>query len=212
MRAWVHESYGRSVPADPTARSLPRSVVLGREGRLWNIHLDILAPMSSVRDLRERCGLTQSQLAELAQTSQPTIAAYESGTKTPNLRTLERLTKKVGLELAIDFVEPMTREERRSLALHRAIARRLREQPVQTLRRARRNLDRMSRKHPGARPLLSRWRRILSRTTAEIMEVMLDPRPSARELRHVTPFAGVLTARERTYVYRRFSSAEAARK
>jgi len=168
--------------------------------------------MSAVRDLRERRRLTQRKLAELAHTSQPTIAAYEAGTKSPNLRTLERLARAVGLEAVVDFVPPLTREERRSLALHRAIARRLEQSPAPILRRARRTLEKMRRQHPGARPLLSRWRSLLDRPIEEILEVLVDPRPSARELRHVTPFAGVLTAPERASVYRRFAATDGDRR
>jgi len=167
--------------------------------------------MNVVRDLRESRGFTQVQLAELVGTSQPTIAAYESGRKSPNLRTLERFARAAGLDLAVDFVRPMTREERRSLALHRVIARRLKDQPEPVLRRARRTLRRTIEQHPGARELLSRWRRILRRPMSDILEVMLDPRPSARELRQVTPFAGVLTASERASFYRRFAASEASR-
>jgi transcriptional regulator with XRE-family HTH domain len=93
--------------------------------------------MNAIRDLRQRRGLTQTRLAEFAHTSQPTIAAYEAGTKSPNLRTLERLARSVGLEAVVEYVPPLTREDRRSLALHRAIARRLEEEPERTLRHAR---------------------------------------------------------------------------
>ncbi len=168
--------------------------------------------MNAIRALRQRRGLTQSRLAELAHTSQPTIAAYEAGTKSPNLRTLERLARSVGLEAIVDYVPPLTREDRRSLALHRAIAGRLEQSPEPTLKRARRTLAKMTRRHAGARPLLSRWRVLLDRPLEEILEVLVDPRPSARELRHVTPFAGVLTARERTRIYRRFARMEAQRR
>ena len=164
--------------------------------------------MKIVKDLRERRGLSQTLLARLAGTSQPTIAAYESGAKSPNLRTLERLARSVGLEAVVDFVPPLTREERRSLLLHRAIAERLRESPESTLQRARRNLARMRRQHSGARSILSRWRSLLDGPIDEIIEVLLDPRPSARELRHVTPFAGVLSGSERAAVYRQFRSTE----
>ncbi len=167
--------------------------------------------MSFVRDLRRRRGLTQSQLAKLAHTSQPTIAAYESGSKSPNLRTLERLARSVGLEAVVDFVPPLTREDRRSLALHRAIAKRLEEEPEAVLRRARRTLARMTRQHPYTRQLLSSWRGILDRPVAEIVDVLVDRRPWARELRHVTPFAGVLTSRDRVEVYRRFASSNETR-
>ena len=168
--------------------------------------------MSIVQDLRQRRGLTQSQLAELAQTSQPTIAAYESGRKSPNLRTLERLARSVGLEAVVDFVPPLTREDRRSLDLHHAIAKRLKQSPESTLRRARQTLKKMRRQHPGARRLFLRWQSILNCPIEEIVEVLLDARPSARELRHVTPFAGVLTARERASVYQRFASTFAGRR
>jgi transcriptional regulator with XRE-family HTH domain len=223
-------------PLDPGAHSGPYRLLLGSElyegqsnvlrvevgssspgdvcGEVpWTeyIQTDIVWTMNVVRDLRESRGLTQVEFAELARTSQPTVAAYESGRKSPNLRTLERLARAAGLDLAIDFVSPMTREERRSLALHRVLAARLGDQPGPVLRRARRNLGRMLERHPGARELLSRWRRILRRPVPDILEVMLDPRPSARELRQVTPFAGVLTASERASFYRRFASTEAAR-
>jgi transcriptional regulator with XRE-family HTH domain len=44
-----------------------------------------------VRDARRAAGLTQLELAGRAGTAQPAIAAYESGSRTPNLATLERL-------------------------------------------------------------------------------------------------------------------------
>ena len=109
----------------------------------------------------------------------------------------------------MEHVPPLTREDRRSLALHRVIARRLEEEPEITLRLARRNLRKMAQQHAGARPLLSRWRTLLDRPIEEILDVLVDPRPSARELRHVTPFAGVLTARERAQVFEQFAKTEA---
>ena len=44
-----------------------------------------------IRDARQAAGLTQVELADRAGTAQPAVAAYESGGKTPNLATLERL-------------------------------------------------------------------------------------------------------------------------
>ncbi len=44
-----------------------------------------------VRDARRAAGLTQLELADRAGTAQPAIATYESGARTPNLATLERL-------------------------------------------------------------------------------------------------------------------------
>jgi len=44
-----------------------------------------------IRDARRSAGITQLELANRAGTAQPAVAAYESGAKTPNLATLERL-------------------------------------------------------------------------------------------------------------------------
>ena len=64
-------------------------------------------------------------------------------------------------------------------------------------------------RNPHAHDLLGEWREILSRPTDEIVEAMLDPGLRARDLRQVTPFAGVLDAPERTRVYREFARGEA---
>lgn len=164
--------------------------------------------MNEVRKLRKIAGVTQGFLAHAAGTSQPTVAAYESGRKSPTLQTLCRLAGSVGLEVSVDFHPPLTREERRSLFLHRAIARRVAEDPHGVLQRARSNLARMSGKHPGARPLLAEWRVLIERPLPDLIALLTDPAPRARELRHVTPFAGVLSAVERAAVYRAFSDQE----
>jgi transcriptional regulator with XRE-family HTH domain len=44
-----------------------------------------------LRSARQAAGITQHELAQRACTAQPAIAAYESGARTPNLATLERL-------------------------------------------------------------------------------------------------------------------------
>ena len=44
-----------------------------------------------IRNARQAAGITQVELAGRAGTAQPAVAAYESGTRTPNLATLERL-------------------------------------------------------------------------------------------------------------------------
>jgi transcriptional regulator with XRE-family HTH domain len=161
-----------------------------------------------IKDLRDATGLTQAELADRAGTSQPTIAAYESGTKSPTLRTLRRLAGAVGRELVVSFVPAMTREDRRSLALHRAIAPRLEAEPDAVLALAGRNLRLMQERHPGARSLLDEWEEILQRPIDHIVGVMTDPGMHARDLRQVTPFAGVLGPAERARVYAAFARDE----
>ncbi len=166
--------------------------------------------MNPVRDIRVASGLTQQQLADAACTSQPTIAAYESGAKSPTLRTLQRLAAAASSELELRVVPLMTREDRRSLALHAAIADQLRADPDRVLSQAGAVLRRMRALHPHARALLDEWRVILRRPLGALLPVLTDVDPWSRELRHVTPFAGVLSAADRARVYREFARMEQA--
>ena len=162
--------------------------------------------MQPIRALRERAALTQQSLALAGGTSQPTIAAYESGRKSPTVQTLQRLASAVGLHASIAYSTPLTREEQRSLELHRAIARNLAAHPTAVIARARRNLARMRARRGQATKLLREWDVILARPVEALGSVLTDPGEWARELRHVTPFAGVLSASERASVYEAFTS------
>ena len=194
-----------SAPPTPV-RSTP---FLADGTRHGYICLDILISMNAVRELRRSADLTQAELARAAGTSQPTIAAYESGRKSPSLRTLSRIARAVGLEAVVVFPPAMTREDRRSLALHRAIADHLTAHPIKTLHGARRNLAGMQARNPHADSLFSEWDEILDRPVEAIVAAMLDPGQRARDLRKVTPFAGVLKPHERTRVYREFARRDA---
>ncbi len=163
--------------------------------------------MDWVRKLRRTASATQAELARAAGTSQPTVAAYERGVKSPTLRTLDRLAAGVGLEAAVRFYAPMSREERRSLALHQAIAERLASEPDVVLARARKTLARMSGVAAGSQTIRE-WEVLLDRPLVDLLPILTDPSPWARELRHTTPFAGILGPGERTAVYRRFQAEE----
>lgn len=167
--------------------------------------------MNPVRTLRERAALTQTALARAAGTSQPAIAAYESGRKSPTVGTVERLATAVGLEAAMDFVPPLTREDRRSLAVHRAIAARLAEDPGTVLRQARRSLRRMVSGAGRPSQPLREWGVLLRRPVSALLPILTDRGAWARELRQVTPFGGVLSAAERAAVYRAFANEERRR-
>jgi transcriptional regulator with XRE-family HTH domain len=164
--------------------------------------------MNPIRVLRERAAITQDALARAAATSQPTIAAYEAGRKSPTVSTVERLAKAAGFEAEVAYYPPLTREERRSLYLHRAIAARLTDNPERVLALARRNLARMCARPQQGTQLVREWDVILDRPLPALLPVLTDPGEWARELRHVTPFAGVLSAAERAAVYRAFAADE----
>jgi transcriptional regulator with XRE-family HTH domain len=167
--------------------------------------------MTTIRDLRASAQVTQVALASAGGTSQPTVAAYESGAKSPTLRTIERLAASVGRQAVVVYVTPLTREDRRSLFLHRRIADKLRADSEDVLRIAGQNLALMTERHPGAQILLTEWADILERPVEAIVDAMLSPGIHARDLRQVTPFAGVLSASERSDVYSRFSRSESRR-
>ncbi|MCH7507287.1 MAG: helix-turn-helix transcriptional regulator [Proteobacteria bacterium] len=166
--------------------------------------------MNAIRDLRRKAGLTQAKLARIAGTSQPTIAAYETGRKSPTLQTLSRIARTVDLEAMVSFVTVMTREDRRSLVLHGAIADRLIKEPTEVLKHAQRNLSLMWDRNPHAHKLFAEWRSILSSPIDKIVTAVLDSDLHGRDLRKVTPFAGVLSTNERTRVYRNFARRDVA--
>ncbi|MFN2375895.1 MAG: helix-turn-helix domain-containing protein [Candidatus Binatia bacterium] len=164
--------------------------------------------MNPVRRLRRKAGVTQKALAQLAGTSQPTIASYEAGTKSPTLGTVERLARSLGLEATIEFAPPLTREDRRSLAYHRALVEKLKSSPHIVTNKARANLEMLRRKHPDASPLFDRWEQWLGLSLEDLVCLCLDPGTPARDMRQVTPFAGLLDARERLEILEQFRERE----
>jgi transcriptional regulator with XRE-family HTH domain len=167
--------------------------------------------MNPILALRTACSLTQQQLAEAAGTSQPTVAAYESGRKSPTWRTVERLADAAGYHADLRIVPALTREDRRSLALHAAIAEHLRAEPEHVLSKARASLARMRSQNPGARQLLDEWKVLLRRPVSALLPILVDAEPWARELRQVTPFTGILSAKERKEVLHDFAREEQMR-
>lgn len=55
-----------------------------------------------IRRARTAAGLTQARLAELAETTQSAIAAYETGTREPTVPVLARMVAATGARLALD--------------------------------------------------------------------------------------------------------------
>jgi len=58
---------------------------------------------SAVRAARRRAGVSQSELAARAGTSQPSIARLEKGLVSPTVITLDRIARALGTELVVDF-------------------------------------------------------------------------------------------------------------
>lgn len=164
--------------------------------------------MNPIRELRLSTGLTQQELANAGGTSQSAIAAYESGSKSPTLRTVDNLAASLGMEIVVSFVSRMSREDRRSLAFHRAIAALVERDAEPAISRAVQNLARLSELHPHAVALLDRWREWLELPPGQLVAKMLDPGLEAREMRQVSPFSGMLSAQTRAGILRRFRREE----
>jgi hypothetical protein len=86
--------------------------------------------------------------------------------------------------------------ERRSLAMHRAIADRLRADPA-LIDKARARVAAWRANGEVHTDYVDAWERLLALCLDELCAQLVDPGEHARALRQVSPFAGVLSARER---------------
>lgn len=100
-----------------------------------------------------------------------------------------------------------SRDQRRSIWLNMAVAGKLVRHPESTLARARENLDALRAQHPRGQAArwLTEWDRLLDGPTERVLEVLTSTTQYARELRQNSPFAGVLTPRERDEVLTAFA-------
>jgi transcriptional regulator with XRE-family HTH domain len=162
--------------------------------------------MNPIRRLRFQKDVSQQSLAKSGRTSQPTIALYETGKKSPTLETLGKLARAMGLAVSISYVPPLTHEDERSLAYHHAILQKMKKNPEKILAKAQQNLKMMFPKHPHAKTLFNLWLQWLKLPQDELIHCCLDQGLLARDMRQVTPFAGVLSAKERMEVIKKFRS------
>ena len=105
-------------------------------------------------------------------------------------------------------VGKLTREQIRSLWLHQAVARRIVIDPDRTLRRARVNLRLLKAAHPRgvAARWLGEWERLLDGPVDGLLEALTSRSERGCDLRQNSPFAGVLTQRERGRILENFRS------
>jgi len=97
-----------------------------------------------------------------------------------------------------DAADPHRRSDRRSLAYHRAIARRLRRFMVDAARRRVwqwQQEDRIDPRYAQA------WLDILDGTVAEVRAALREDSPHMRDLRQSSPFAGMLSEAERRKIF-----------
>ena len=101
------------------------------------------------------------------------------------------------------------RDQQRSLWLHRAVAGKVAIDPVRTLATARRNLARLRAEHPRGAIVadFDTWESLLDGPVEALLDTLVSPSPHAVDLRQNSPFAGVLTERERAKALAAFRAA-----
>jgi excisionase family DNA binding protein len=99
---------------------------------------------------------------------------------------------------------PMTRDQLRSLWLHRVAAARVARSPGKSLAKARRRLLARLDDDPAGRRWLEDWQALLWEGPEEVMREMVSTAPHARELRQNSPWLNLLTEAERTSTLKAF--------
>ena len=90
------------------------------------------------------------------------------------------------------------------LAMHRAMARKIRRQPG-LFGRARCNIARWEKGNRGCPLPLREWKRILRENDlSTVLRIMTRPGEEGNRLRQSSPFCGILTEREREAIWTRY--------
>lgn len=97
-----------------------------------------------------------------------------------------------------------------SLALGRTVARHLRADEIAVRALADRNLNRARAQHEGEPQWIREWQQLLDGPVDALIEVLTSLDEGARVLRQSSPFAGVLTARERWAILAKVKAARSA--
>jgi excisionase family DNA binding protein len=101
-----------------------------------------------------------------------------------------------------------SREQERSLWLHRALLSHLLADPEGVMEKALGNVERWRSSHRAdgmTARYLDEWERVLRSGVDTVVEVMISPTPEACELRQNTPFSGVLPDETRQRILRAFN-------
>ncbi|MGN8244930.1 helix-turn-helix domain-containing protein [Cellulomonas soli] len=178
---------------------------------------------AAIRHQRLARGLDQRDLAELAGVSTSALRRLEAGqgstlrTTLAVLRVLDTPVTLPGVESepphgrrrvsGKTHVRPTLerREEKVSLEMHRAVARRLRADGPGVRARAKANLETVSRTvhGPQAQEWVREWSDALAGPTGELVDLLVRQDEHGIDMRQVSPFAGVLTEDERAAAIRK---------
>jgi len=108
------------------------------------------------------------------------------------------------MPVAVTAEHGHARVDARSLAMHRAIAEKLRVRP-ELMDVAFDNLRRWAEGAGRSQPYLDAWDKLLSRPLGEVLALIVEDSEAMRAMRQTSPFAGVLSPKERWEIYDAFA-------
>ena len=135
-------------------------------------------------------------------------------TAAERMRRLRERRKAAGLKAVVAWVREKPQMaptysshrllEARSLAMHAVIARKIERDPT-LLAIAHRNLQRWRIRGKDAPPAwLEEWQEVLKQPWQHIAALITEPSENGARLRQSSPFAGILTSKERWRIYEAF--------
>jgi excisionase family DNA binding protein len=154
--------------------------------------------------------LTTGEAAALLGTSrQHVVNLCNSGDLAFTTVGRHRRVSRQDVEALRTRTQRLTRDQLRSLWLSCAVAGHVVRDPERTLGLARRNLDKMlaSSARGSAKVWFTEWQQLLGGPVEGVLEALTSRSPRSRELRQNSPFAGVLSERQRREVLAGFARA-----
>ena len=169
---------------------------------------------SLVRARRTRLGLSQRAAARVCGIPQSMLSRIESGQTDPSVSTLTRVLAGLGAELHLELKSLESggegrREKQRSLWLNRLVVGELTRDPERVLGIARDNIRRWREVHAERPPILAalgQWSDILDEGVESIVATLTGQTEAAEDLRQNSPYAGVLSQKQREQALTSFRS------
>lgn len=159
----------------------------------------IESQLLSTGDVASFLGVSRQHVVDLCDRGDLVFVRVGSHRRVPQFE-LERL-------LAASHGSKLTRDQERSLWLHRAVLAELVTDPEDVLARVRGNLQRLRTQHPD-RGMTARWlvhwQEVLDAGVDAVADVLTSQGPAALELRQNSPFAGVISEEVRSRVLASF--------
>lgn len=179
----------------------------------------VSAEDSTIKRLRVEQGVTVRELARRLSVTPGAISQMErsEAAGTIGVGTLRRAVEALGAQLILTItnehdrpgsVAPFERrEDRVTYELHRAVAKKLVDDPERVLEVVPANIAMLRQQVRGdlAQQWLDQWETASRGPVRELIRLMLGEDSNSKDLRQTSPFAGVLTQQERVVAIARAS-------